>query len=196
MIFLMSLLSYLIGSIPSGYLLTKHYKGIDIRKHGSGNIGATNVTRVSGSKLGNITKVCDISKGIIPILIGDILIKTNVITYNRDILLSTLCICVILGHNYTIFLGFKGGKGVATTIASFAYVLPLETLIALGFFFGLKVVTKIVSVRSMAFGFILFISTLILKGNSIYSYMTFIAFILILIRHKANIVRLVNGEEK
>ena len=196
MIFLMSLLSYLIGSIPSGYLLTKHYKGMDIREYGSGNIGATNVTRVCGSKLGNLTKVCDIAKGLVPILISDILIKTNIVNANRDILLSLLCICVILGHNYTIFLGFKGGKGVATTIASFAYVLPVETLIAIGFFFGFKVFTKIVSIRSMIFGLILFISTLILKGNSVYSYATFIAFILILIRHKTNIVRLLKGEEK
>lgn len=195
MIFLV-IFAYLIGSIPSGYLLVKYKYGDDIRKFGSGNIGATNVERYSGKKVGNIIKLCDISKGVIPVIISDILLKTNVINYDRALLLTLVAVATILGHNYTIFLKFKGGKGVATTVGAFIYILPIPMICTAICFFGLKLITKIVSIRSMISALVLFLLTLFLGYNTSYVYGTLFAFVLIVIRHKANIKRLISGEEK
>ncbi|GAB6169480.1 glycerol-3-phosphate 1-O-acyltransferase PlsY [Clostridium carnis] len=196
MITLLILFGYIMGSIPSGYILVKKYRSIDIRKFGSGNIGATNVKRVAGKKLGFITTVCDMAKALIPLITTDILLHFEIITINRALALTLVGVFAILGHNYTVFLKFKGGKGVATTVAAFAYILPIPMIISASVFLGLKLFTKIVSVRSMILGTTLFLSTLLLGYNKIYVYGTLICCILIFWRHKANIKRLLKGEEK
>lgn len=196
MIFLLALFGYLMGSIPTGYILVKKNLHIDIREHGSGNIGATNVGRVAGKRLGTITTVLDMAKAIIPVIITDIFLRTDLIHLDRAPALTIVGVCAILGHNYTVFLKFKGGKGVATTIAAFAYILPIPMTFAVLTFLGLKKFTKIVSIRSMALGTVLFLSTLILGYNKIYVFGTLIACVLIFWRHKANIGRIIRGEEK
>lgn len=196
MIIFCCIFSYLMGSIPSGYLLVRYFLNKDVREYGSGNIGATNVSRVGGKKLGSLTQGCDMLKALIPLILGDLLLKFNLITIDRPTLLTSIAICAIIGHNYTIFLKFKGGKGVATTAAAFVYIIPIPTLIAGAAFFGLKIFTKIVSVRSLALGTVLFIATFALGYNKIYVIGTFIAAIFIIIRHRSNIKRLIKGEEK
>ena len=176
MLALLVIFSYLMGSIPTGYILVKKTLNKDVRDYGSGNIGATNVKRVAGDKLSKITAICDMLKAIIPV--------------------SLVAIAAILGHNYTIFLKFKGGKGVATSAAAFMVALPIPFLITAVVFFGLKLFTKIVSIRSLSAGVTLFISTLLLGYDKYYVCATLFACILVFWRHKSNIVRLAKGQEK
>lgn len=196
MIILLALIGFLMGSIPNGYILVKKNLHIDIREHGSGNIGATNVGRVAGKKLGTITTVLDMAKALVPVILTDILVRANVIEMDRALALTIVGVSAILGHNYTVFLKFKGGKGVATTIAAFAYIVPIPMTISVLCFLGLKKFTKIVSIRSMVLGTVLFLSTLLLGYNKYYVYGTLISCLLIFYRHKANIRRIIRGEEK
>lgn len=196
MIIFCCIFSYLMGSIPSGYLLVRYFLNKDVREYGSGNIGATNVCRVGGKKLGNLTQGCDMLKALIPLFLGDMLLKFNLIIIDRPTFLTLIGLCSIIGHNYTIFLKFKGGKGVATTAAAFFYIVPIPTLISGAVFFGLKLFTKIVSIRSLALGIALFVATLALGYDKAYVIGSFIAAIFIIIRHKSNIQRLIKGEEK
>lgn len=196
MIVLLALFGYLMGSIPTGYIIVKKNLHIDIREHGSGNIGATNVGRVAGKRLGTITTILDMAKAMIPVIISDIFLRTGLIDFDRATALTIVGVCAILGHNYTVFLKFKGGKGVATTIAAFAYILPIPLALSVFTFLGLKKFTKIVSIRSMALGTVLFLSTLLLGYDKVYIIGTLIACLLIFWRHKANIGRIIRGEEK
>ena len=193
---LLIIFSYLMGSIPTGYILVKKALNKDVRNYGSGNIGATNVKRVAGEKLSKITAICDMLKAIIPVLITRILIWNDILKTNESLSLSLVAIAAILGHNYTIFLKFKGGKGVATSAAAFMIVLPIPFIITAIVFFGLKLITKIVSIRSLIAGIVLFLSTLLLGYNNYYVYATLFTCILVFWRHKSNIVRIVKGEEK
>ncbi|MEG0772202.1 glycerol-3-phosphate 1-O-acyltransferase PlsY [Clostridium sp.] len=188
--------AYLIGSIPFGYLIIKKYKGIDIRNVGSGNIGATNVKRVAGRKLSLIVQTLDMLKGFLPVFISSILYEYVNYDFNKDLLLSAVCVATILGHNFTIFLNFKGGKGVATTVGATIYILPFPTLCGVISYGILKLLTKIVSVKSMTLSFVLFITTFILNYSIEFKFLSFLALTLILIRHKENIKRLLNGTEK
>lgn len=190
------IISYILGSIPFGLVVVKAIKGIDIREHGSGNIGATNVRRVCGTKIAIISGVSDLLKAFIPALITRILFAYNVLTANEPLILSAVALAAIIGHNYSIFLKFKGGKGVATTMAAFGCILPIPMAISLVIFILLKYVTKIISVRSMILGVSLFLSTLILNYDKAYIIAALIASLLIFWRHKANIKRLIEGTEK
>ncbi len=193
---LLIVFSYLMGSIPSGYILVKKKLNKDVREYGSGNIGSTNVKRVAGEKLSKITAISDMLKAIIPVLLTRILIWSDILKTDASLSLSLVAIAAILGHNYTIFLKFKGGKGVATSAAAFMIVVPIPFLITAVIFFGLKLVTKIVSIRSLAAGITLFLSTLLLGYNKYYVYATLFACLLVFWRHKSNIARLIKGEEK
>ena len=196
MLALLVIFSYLMGSIQTGYILVKKTLNKDVRDYGSGNIGATNVKRIAGEKLSKITAICDMLKAIIPVLLTRILIWTHILNTNESLSLSLVAIAAILGHNYTIFLKFKGGKGVATSAAAFMIVVPIPFIITAIIFFGLKLFTKIVSIRSLAAGVTLFLSTLLLGYDKYYVYATLFACLLVFWRHKANIVRLIKGEEK
>ena len=181
---LLIIFSYLMGSIPSGYILVKKKLNKDVREYGSGNIGATNVRRVAGEKLSKITAICDMLKAIIPVLLTRILIWNDILKTNESLSLSLVAIAAILGHNYTIFLKFKGGKGVATSAAAFMIVVPIPFLITAVIFFALVAATT------------LFLSTLLLGYDKYYVYATLFACLLVFWRHKSNIVRLIKGEEK
>ena len=196
LLILLIIFSYLCGSIPSGYILIKKKLNKDVRDFGSGNIGATNVKRVGGSKLGNITIILDMVKAIVPILIAFLFINIGWLETNKSISLSLIAIAAILGHNYTVFLKFKGGKGVATSAAAFMFVVPKAFIVTAIVFFGLKLVTKIVSVRSMVAGTTLALSTWLLGYNKYYVSAALFACLLLFWRHRSNIVRLIKGEEK
>ena len=148
MLLILVLFSYLIGSIPSGYIFVKKILNKDIRNYGSGKIGATNVKRVAGKKLSNIVLLCDMLKAIIPVLLTKVLIANYIIYVNENLSLGLVAIAAILGHNYTIFLKFKGGKGVATSAAAFIFIAPKAFIVTAIVFFSLKLITKIVSIRS------------------------------------------------
>ena len=195
-IFLMILLSYLIGSIPTGYLIVKWKFGKDVRNFGSGNIGSTNVGRVAGKKYQIITTILDILKGFVPVVIADIACRNNLISFNKELFLILIAFTTIIGHNFTIFLKCKGGKGVSTTIGSFVYLVPIPMLIVAVLFFSMKLKTKVVSIRVLVCALVLFLSTWILGYDKAYVIATFCAFALICVRHKSNIVRIIKGEEK
>lgn len=193
---LLIIISYLLGSIPFGLVVVKCVKGIDIREHGSGNIGATNVRRVCGTKIAVISGVSDLLKAFIPTLIARLLFAFNVLTGNEPLIVSLVALAAILGHNYSIFLKFKGGKGVATTMAAFGCILPIPMAISVVIFILLRYVTKVISIRSMVLAITLFLSTLLLGYEKEYIIATLVAGLLIFWRHKANIKRIIEGTEK
>ncbi|KZL92261.1 glycerol-3-phosphate 1-O-acyltransferase PlsY [Clostridium magnum] len=190
------IIAFLSGSIPTGYLLTKKLCGIDIRTKGSGNIGSTNVKRIAGKKVSIITQIIDILKGMLPVALGMYLAKTIKLPLSTDIYLSIIAIAAILGHNYTPFLKFKGGKGVNTTLGAFVLIIPIPTLTGVAVHFILKLATSIVSIRSIAIGITIPIVCIIMKSSVSIIIATLIACILMVIRHKDNLIRLVNKEEK
>lgn len=190
------LVSFLCGSIPSGYLLTKKFCEIDIRTKGSGNIGSTNVKRIAGTKISIITQIIDILKGVIPVALGMYLTKTIELPVSADTYTSIIAIAVILGHNYTPFLKFKGGKGVNTTLGAYVLIAPIPTLSGVAVYFILRFFTKIVSIRSISIGVTIPIMCIIMKLPIQVVVSTAIACILMIVRHKDNLIRIINNEEK
>ena len=183
--FFIILISYLFGSIPSGYILTKYFSKIDITKEGSGNIGATNVLRSGSKRLAIFTLLLDASKGIIPIIIF----------YNSTFSLILAGLSSFIGHNYPIWLKFNGGKGIATYLGiSFAVSLKLGLIFILIWLIT-ALISKTSSISSLLTIFLIpFISLLILDDKLIsllFSILTSIAFY----RHRSNIKRIINGNE-
>lgn len=196
MLALLIIFSYLMGSIPSGYIIVKKKLNKDVRDYGSGNIGATNVGRVAGKKIGKITAILDMLKAIIPVILTYILLANNILVTDKSLSLALVALAAILGHNYTIFLKFKGGKGVATSAAAYMLIVPKAFIVTAAVFFGLKLFTKIVSIRSLSAAVVLFTSTLLFGYDKYIVCSTFIAAALCFWRHRANIKRLLNGTEK
>lgn len=190
------LVSFLCGSIPTGYLLTKRFCEIDIRTKGSGNIGSTNVKRIAGTKISIITQIIDILKGVIPVALGIYLANTIELPVSENTYVSIIAIAVILGHNYTPFLKFKGGKGVNTTLGAFILIAPIPTLTGVVVYFILRFFTRIVSIRSISIGVTIPIMCIIMKLPIAIILSTTIACVLMVVRHKDNLIRIVNKEEK
>ena len=135
------LISYLIGSIPFGVVLARAQR-VDIRKQGSGNIGATNVARVMGKKAGLLTLLGDVLKGLLVVFGASLL-------YEKPLVIALAGLMVFLGHLYSVFLKFKGGKGVATSLGLFLYIMPWATLGAVGVFSLCLWISGTVSVGSI-----------------------------------------------
>jgi acyl phosphate:glycerol-3-phosphate acyltransferase len=193
------LLCYLIGSFPSGYLVGKS-QGIDIRRHGSGNIGATNVLRVMGKKWGYLVFFSDSLKGFIAVKVGVWLASSA----GAEATLAAVVagICCIIGHNYTVWLRFKGGKGIATSIGVLLAIVPtMIVLIVLVVWLAVFLVWKYVSLASICAALSLPVAVLALfpfvaHGN----YWVLVVFSLIVAalavwRHRPNIDRLLQGKE-
>lgn len=138
-------IGYFIGSIPFGFLIAKAH-GVDIRQHGSGNIGATNVLRVIGKKQGIIAFILDFLKGLVSVIIAFQIAKTA--GYGTLLGLAAT-VGVILGHNYTFWLGFKGGKGIATSAGALVALMPWAILVAVLVWIALFYGSKIVSLASI-----------------------------------------------
>ncbi|KDR94333.1 glycerol-3-phosphate acyltransferase PlsY [Peptoclostridium litorale DSM 5388] len=190
------IMSFLCGSIPSGYLIVKKFKEIDIRVTGSGNIGSTNVRRAAGKKLSAITQAMDVAKGLLPVLISMIIFKSFDVDMEKSYFIALNAFFAILGHDYTPFLNFNGGKGVNTTLGAFLAIEPISVFSGLVVYFALRPVTSIVSIRSMALGAVIAVVTFLKgapQGSVIF---TALAAVLIIWRHKENIKRLVKGHEK
>ena len=185
MLFLILFISYLIGSIPFGFLLTKIFLKKDIREIGSGNIGATNVLRTGNKLIGYSTLILDISKAVILLLI----IKFNFSEY-----LFTSSIAVFLGHVFPIWLKFKGGKGVATYVGILFCINIYLAVIFIIVWFFVFVISKYSSLASMIASLFVPLSSYFLF-NDINYYFYIILFSLILITHRENIKRLKNNTE-
>lgn len=197
------IISYLIGSIPFSYIIGKA-NGVDVREEGSKNPGASNVLRLCGKKAGTLAYICDIGKGILAIYISSLLID-----YNRSFILVIAAVAAILGHIFPIFLGFKGGKGVATSAGVMFMLAPITLIIAMIFFFiGLFASKKTVAIGSTtgAVSFPIVLTILRFFAPSLYKIffnvdykllfpISVLLVIFIIIKHIPNYKRILKGEE-
>jgi glycerol-3-phosphate acyltransferase PlsY len=188
------IVSYLLGSIPFGYIFTKRLVGINIREHGSGNTGSTNVRRIAGRKVALYTQLCDMMKGLIPVAI--ILLLQYYKTFDFDnFFIYAVALSAILGHDFSIFLKFKGGKGVNTTLGASLLLSPYSVFASVLVYFLVKWSTKYVSLGSVCLAITLTLTDVIIHKTSIMFYYFLICSALIIIRHIPNIKRLLNGTE-
>lgn len=183
------ILSYLCGAIPFGYIIAKLFKHTDIRKQGSGNTGATNVYRTISKPLGILTLILDALKEFIPVYL---IILTNPSTYW---IVIAVALVTILGHIFTIFLNFKGGKGVATACGAFLAMNSLAVLICFSVFVIILVIFRYVSLASIFAAIVLPISLYLLSSSSELIIFSCVISVLVIFRHKSNIKRLLNGTE-
>ncbi len=182
-------LSYLLGSIPTGYILVRLSEHRDIRNLGSRSIGATNVLRTKGWKYGLIVVVFDALKGFLPAFLS--------LRLTHDPGLAAVCaLAAVLGHCFPFSIGFRGGKGVATAFGAYAGLAPLPFLAALGFFVVLVALTRYVSLGSLAISVLFPVMILVFKGPAELVYGSTVIALLIIIRHRANLVRLLKGTER
>lgn len=193
MILLGIITAYLLGSIPTSYLIGK-LAGVDVRKHGSGNVGATNVLRVLGKLPAAITLILDIGKGVLAVtLVASIFYRKGMVDFN--LFRALLGLAVIAGHNWTIFLKLKGGKGVATFIGVFAILLPIELIVGLIIWIITVWITKYVSLGSILLAMAVpLIAAFSGKGIETVT-LAITACGIICYKHKGNINRLLMGTE-
>jgi glycerol-3-phosphate acyltransferase PlsY len=186
---------YLMGSVPTGYLIGKS-RGLDIRQHGSGNIGATNVGRVLGRNWGFFAFACDFLKGFLLLFLVRYFEFPNDTSWPAALLLVLCGMAAILGHNFTPWLGFKGGKGVATTGGVLAALMPWAFLVVLSLWAILVLLTRTVSIGSIAAGVALpFTAAFLYPGQWIYFGLALLGGGLVVWRHRSNIQRLLAGTE-
>ncbi len=185
---------YLTGSIPFGLLLGRAALGIDVRTIGSGNIGATNVARAGGRKLGAAVIMLDAAKAIMPILVARALLGD---TGGAEIWVVAVALAAFLGHLFPVWLGFKGGKGVATALGIFAVLAPWAALAAVVAYAVAYGATRISSVGSLSGTAVAAITAFALRGwRSPVAWAGVALAALIVLRHRDNIRRLLSGEEK
>ncbi|WP_372751035.1 glycerol-3-phosphate 1-O-acyltransferase PlsY [Labilibaculum sp.] len=187
------ILGYLLGSIPVGFLLTKYYTGKNILNFGSGNVGSTNVKRIAGKKLSIITQILDMMKGAIPVSLYFYL--SDVSQTDEDIYVYMLAISCIIGHNFSVFLKFRGGKGVNTTLGASVLIAPLPVFISVGIYFIVKWLFQYVSLGSIFLAVSLPISEFLLHSSSFILYYLLMCSLLILLMHRSNIIRLLHNQE-
>jgi len=201
--------SYLVGSIPSSIIVSKAARGIDIREHGSGNAGGTNVMRVLGWKYGLLVIIMDALKGAVAVVLiarlfyGPLPFE-NVSPFDDFTLVQIIAgISAVVGHIWTIFAGFKGGKGIATALGMLLMLITVEMLIAVGVFILVVTISRYVSLGSLLAAVSIPIS-LVLRENvfhvDISGYNTILPFVifltlLVIFTHRKNLVRLFNGTE-
>ncbi|MBD3271599.1 MAG: glycerol-3-phosphate 1-O-acyltransferase PlsY [Elusimicrobia bacterium] len=182
-------LAYLIGSIPFGYMYSRMAKGIDIRQFGSGNIGATNVYRMVGPWSALATLSSDMIKGLIPVLFAKVIMPDNHLMH------IATGFAAIAGHTWTLFLNFKGGKGVATSAGVFVALLPIPTFISFIVFCIVLVTSRYVALSSISAAAALPLATLVFRYSWSLFIFTAIIAALIVVRHWSNIERLREGKE-
>lgn len=203
------ILSYLVGSIPTSIIMSKAVKGIDIRNYGSGNAGGTNVMRVLGWKHGMLVILLDALKGVLAVIVvarlhqGAIPFE-NATPFDDFTLVQIMAgIAAVVGHIWTIFAGFKGGKGIATALGMLIMIVTVDMLVAMGVFVVVVLVSRYVSLGSII-GAIAVPLTLFVRESifhvDIPGYATLLPFVtavtmLVLFTHRKNVIRLLNGEE-
>lgn len=197
-IILLLLSAYLIGSLPFGYLAGKSIKRVDLRQEGSRNVGATNVFRVVGILPGIVVLLLDISKGFLSVHLANIFnlggsIEVSSQAFNLVSILAGLA--AIAGHNWTIFLKFRGGKGVATGFGVAMGLVPLPTLVSLVIFVVAAGLSRYVSLGSILATLAFPFNCLLFREPLILVFFGSIAALVVLARHQANIKRLIAGKE-
>ncbi|WP_297890048.1 glycerol-3-phosphate 1-O-acyltransferase PlsY [Sulfurihydrogenibium sp.] len=178
--------TYLISSIPFGLIVGKLF-GKDVRKEGSGNIGATNVTRVVGKKAGIVVLLLDALKGFFPVYFAKLIFLPKYV--------SLVALVAVIGHCFSIFLKFKGGKGVATAIGVLYALSVKSALIVSTFWLGVFLTTGYVSLASVLSAGISWSIVYVLLDDIYYTFATFMIGIIIIMKHKDNINRFLEGKE-
>lgn len=197
---LVALVAYLIGSISFSVIFTKKLAGFDVREKGSGNAGATNMLRSVGKKAAVLTLLCDALKGVLAIIFA---IVAGAIAKNSDkaLLVQMAGILVVVGHTYPVFFGFKGGKGVATSLGVLLMTNWKIGLICLVFALVLMALTRIVSMGSVGAAILFPVLTLFIHTNytisegSSYLVYSIILALIVAFNHRSNIRRILNGTE-
>ncbi|AZV47559.1 MULTISPECIES: glycerol-3-phosphate 1-O-acyltransferase PlsY [Bacillus] len=186
LIALLIILAYLIGSIPSGLIVGKLAKGIDIREHGSGNLGATNAFRTLGVKAGSVVIAGDILKGTLAAALPYLM--------HVDIHPLLAGVIAVLGHVFPVFAKFKGGKAVATSGGVLLFYAPLLFITMVAVFFIFLYLTKFVSLSSMLTGIYTIIYSLFVHDKYLLIVVTLLT-VFVIYRHRANIKRIINKTE-
>jgi len=190
------LFGYLLGSIPTGLLLTRLFSSVDPRKKGSKNIGATNIFRTAGKTLGILTLIGDMLKGMIPIVIAMKWGLTDQWGFSGHVWIAIVGMSPILGHIFPIFLGFKGGKGVATALGVYLPISFTSVLIECFIFIGIVWKWRYISLGSISCATTIPILIAYFRSDSqAYFIMSVIIAALILYRHQSNIAKLLQGME-
>jgi len=201
MLILAIICSYCVGAIPVGYILTKVLKGIDIRHFGSGNVGATNVFRVAGPVAGSVVLILDMLKGLIPVMAFGDFILHNFSGFDPVLVRLFLVVAAVSGHNWPVFLQFKGGKGIATTAGALVGLslkipaLGMVFVLCVGVWALVVLITGYISLGSIIAACALPIFMIIFNQPA--KLITFSALLCIfaVYRHNSNIRRLLRGEE-
>ncbi|MDH4156571.1 MAG: glycerol-3-phosphate 1-O-acyltransferase PlsY [candidate division Zixibacteria bacterium] len=196
------ILCYLLGAIPFGLIIARLYGVADIRTRGSGNIGATNVGRVIGTRAAVWVYLGDIGKGVAAVLLGRLFAANfDPGFFSYDVFLVACAVAAVLGHVFPVYVRFKGGKGVNTGLGVMITLLPYETLLAFGIFLLVVLLTRYISLGSMLAGIGLFAIVSVEKHvlgrpvADVYFYLTLVLALLIMTTHRQNISRLLTGRE-
>jgi len=184
---LLVVFAYFLGSIPMGVILGR-LKGVDPRKTGSGNIGATNVMRAAGKKLGVITLILDAAKGFLPVVLATLL---GVHVY----VVALVGLVAFLGHVFPVFLRFRGGKGVATALGVYLAVSPVTILGAFVVFIIVAAIWRYVSLASMIGAIVVPVGLYLVGAPRAFVLMAVLITLVVILRHKDNIARLAKGTE-
>jgi len=192
--FVLPVFAYLLGSIPWGIVLTRLFTSVDIRREGSGNIGATNVGRIAGPTLGVLTLIGDMLKGAIPVWIAVVLTTPNSLW--GEICISLVVLAAFSGHLYPVYMRLKkGGKGVATAAGCFAVISPVASMVVILVFIMFVCWLNRVAVASLSAAAVLPVAVWKATGSGVLTGCAVVTAILIYFRHMDNIKRLLNGME-
>ncbi|MDR1416638.1 MAG: glycerol-3-phosphate 1-O-acyltransferase PlsY [Prevotellaceae bacterium] len=194
---ILGIIAYLLGSIPSAVWVGKSFYGIDVREHGSGNAGTTNVLRVLGTKAAIPVFAVDTLKGLLAALAAYLIPGVNHSAESFGVVKIAYGLLAVVGHMYPVFAGFRGGKGVATTLGIAIAIQPAGALVAFGVFLAVFAVTRYVSLSSLCAGLSFPLSVIFLLGEPMLSVRIFVVFacLLLFYTHRKNIRRLLNGVE-
>ena len=195
--FLLIILAYLIGSIPTSVWVSKQFFGIDIREYGSGNAGATNTFRVLGSKCGSFVMLVDVIKGVVATSLYLLLPHYLTNELHQTNFMLGLGIASILGHIFPIWANFKGGKGVATLLGMAVAIQPVVAVCCIGVFLIVLFLTRFVSLSSILAGiaFMVFILFVFNEQPTFYRIFAVMVALMVVLTHQKNIGRIINGTE-
>lgn len=199
---IIALIAYAIGSVNFSVIISKKMAGFDVREKGSGNAGSTNVLRTVGKKAAAITLVCDILKGVVAILVA-LVIGLFAKESSKAILVEVAALAVVLGHTYPIFFGFRGGKGVATSLGIILLINWKIGLICLVFALTLMALTRMVSLGSISASVLFAVLTMFITDSYVagiehdFSFVVFgiLLAAFVIFNHRSNLKRILNGTE-
>jgi glycerol-3-phosphate acyltransferase PlsY len=195
--FLLIILSYFIGSIPTAVWVSRHFFGIDIREYGSGNSGATNTYRVLGSRWGTLVMIVDVLKGVVATSLFLLIPYYTTDEWDRTNFMVGLGLAAVLGHIFPVFADFKGGKGVATLFGMVIAIQPIVAVLCVAVFLLVLYLTRFVSLSSIlaSVSFAIFILFIFNEREPLYRVFAVAVALMVILTHQKNINRILKGTE-